>query len=123
MDYFFELKQKIWFQVLHGDSTRSHETIGDIETTLGELVGSKSQTFIREIKGKNDKKMGKLVVRCEKVQINNSSLTLQFSAKDLLDVAGFFSTNNPVFKLYRTAGDSGYVAVYESEVVKKTKHP
>jgi hypothetical protein len=122
MDYYFETKQKLRFEILHGEVSKKHEVIGNIYTTLGEIIGSKNQTYIKDIM-KSDKKMGTLIVKCEKVEINNSTVTLDLQCSELLNVAGWFSKDNPVIKLYRTAGDSGYVAVYESEVIKKTKNP
>jgi len=122
LDYYFEVKQKLKFEIIDIDGPNQTEFVGEVFTTLGEIVGSKNQTAIFDISCKG-KKTGKLVIKCEKVARNSSSLFLQFAGNDLKNVEGFFGKSNPVLKLSRAAGDSGFVVVYETEVVKKNLNP
>ena len=49
--------------------------IGLVETTLGALAGAKCQTSMLNLMNKN-KNMGKLIVRCEKIQECNGNLVV-----------------------------------------------
>jgi len=48
---------------------------------------------------------------------------IQVSGLNLLNVKGWFSKSNPLLRLSRAAGDSGFVNVYESERIKKNLNP
>lgn len=62
IDYIFESKQDIMFEVLDDDGGND-DHIGTVATTVGALMGSKNQTSILEIHSKG-KSQGKLIVRC-----------------------------------------------------------
>jgi hypothetical protein len=62
VDYIFESRQDIKFEILDDDSGND-DYIGNVETTIGALMGAKNQTSIIDIKLK-DKNSGKLIVRC-----------------------------------------------------------
>lgn len=67
VDFVFEVKQPIRFEV-RDDDGQSSEEIGFVETTIGSLVGAKNQTSILELHTKSTQKsQGKLVVRCDRV--------------------------------------------------------
>ena len=44
MNYYFEKMQKIKFHMIDGDG-ESYETIGEVETSVGALMGAKAQTW------------------------------------------------------------------------------
>lgn len=69
LDYIFESRQDIKFDVWDDDNGND-DFIGTVETTVGALMGAKGQTSILDIKNQ-DKNMGKLIVRCEKVGLSN----------------------------------------------------
>ena len=56
--------------MIDGDGT-SFETIGEIETNVGALMGAKAQTFSAPLEWKGNKKRGTIIVRCEAVQQSN----------------------------------------------------
>jgi hypothetical protein len=122
LDFYFEVKQKLKFEIVDIDGPNEKEFVGEVFTTLGEIVGSKNQTAIFDIHAKG-KKTGKLVIKCEKVARNSSSAFMEFHGSGLKNVEGFFGSSNPVLKLSRAAGDSGFVVVYESDVIKKNLNP
>lgn len=122
MDFYFEVKQKLRFEIIDIDGPNQSELVGEVFTTLGEIVGSKNQTAMYDILCKG-KKTGKLIIKCEKVARNASSVFLEFHGDNLKNVEGFFGKSNPVLKLSRAAGDSGFVVVYESEILKKNLNP
>ena len=59
IDYIFEVQQHIKFTVLDIDGPNSFDFIGDTETTVGKVFGSKNQTCILDIFDKKKKKSGK----------------------------------------------------------------
>ena len=127
LDYLFEVKQKLKFEILQYNGPNKTELCGVVETTLGEIVGSKQMTYIADIKHKN-KSHGKLVIKAEKVQQNLSIAKFQVSAKKLLNTRSilhkcFGKKSNPILKLSRAAGDSGFVAVYTSEKINNSLNP
>jgi len=122
LDYYFEVKQKLKFEIIDIDGPNQSEFVGEVHTTLGEIIGSKNNTAIFDIIAKGNK-TGKLVVTFEKVARNASSVFLEFNGHELKNVEGLFGKSNPVLKLCRAAGDSGYVVVYETELIKKNLNP
>lgn len=67
IDFIFEQAQPIKFEVVDVDGKNSFDLIGNYETTVGKLMGSKNQTMIGDLKNKSGKFGGKLVLRAERV--------------------------------------------------------
>ena len=68
----FESRQDIRFE-LWDDDEESIEYIGFVETEVGKLMGAHSQTSVLDLVGLNGP-VGKLIVRCEKVEDSNRTL-------------------------------------------------
>jgi len=123
MNYQFEVKQNLRFEVIDIDGPNKWELVGNVYTTLGEIVGSKNSTAIFDIKNKN-KVTGKLIIRSEKVNTKASSIVyFQIHGRKLTNKNGWFSTSSPYFKFARMTGDAGNVVVYTSETIKKNLNP
>jgi hypothetical protein len=127
LDYIFEIKQNIRFEVYDIDGPNKSELAGVVDSTLGEIVGAKNMSSTYDVvrKGKIN---GKLIVRCEKVQQNLSVAKMKISGVGLKNTRGFVKQcfgrmPNPILKLSRAAGDSGFVAIYDSERIKNTTNP
>ena len=73
IEFIFESRQDIRFDVYDDDGNGDQDDfIGYVETTVGALMGARSQTSILDLK--NDKSQGqngKLVIRCEKLTDSN----------------------------------------------------
>jgi Ca2+-dependent lipid-binding protein len=69
IDFIFESRQDIRFEVYDDDEKgQKDDFIGYVETTVGALMGARSQTSILDITNNESKKsLGKLVVRCEQI--------------------------------------------------------
>jgi Ca2+-dependent lipid-binding protein len=67
IDYIFETRQELRFEVYDEDDKKNDDLIGIVDVTLGALAGAKNQTSILTLLNKG-KDMGKLIVRCEKVE-------------------------------------------------------
>ena len=126
IDFHFEIKQKLRFEIIDIDGPNKSNFIGEVFTTLGELVGAKNQTSIWDIKDKNHIH-GKLIVRCESVKTSNSISKMQVSANNLQNVQswcfGVFGTNNPFLSFYRSREEGVWVKVHETEIIVGTNNP
>jgi hypothetical protein len=54
---------------------------------------------------------------------NNCKIFMEFNGNQLLDVSGCFGSLNPVLRLMRAAGETGFVTIFETDVAPKTKAP
>jgi hypothetical protein len=75
-DYIFESRQDLKFEVMDEDdktNSNNDDFIGVVETTLGACAGAREQTSILPLVNKTqNKNVGKLIVRVEPVNANNS---------------------------------------------------
>lgn len=55
LDYIFEVKQELRFEVRDDDGKGSYDLIGYCETTLGGIVGAKNSTLILDLTDKSKK--------------------------------------------------------------------
>ena len=79
IDYIFESRQDIRFDIFDDDGKGNQDDfIGYVETTVGNLMGARSQTSILDIRNEKEgkKNYGKLVVRCEKLDDSNGRYML-----------------------------------------------
>ena len=122
IDYIFEVKQPLHFEVIDIDGPNKWELVGHVYTSLGEVVGSRNQLAILNIVDKN-KTNGKLIVRSERVSGTEESALFEISAKNLMNRNSWLSPSSPYFKFTRMTGDSGKVVVFESEAITKNLNP
>ena len=80
VNYFFEKKQRLRFQMIDWDGAGEYDTIGSVETTLGEIMGAKTQTLKADLTldGKL-KSRGTIIIRAEAVK--ESNVTAHFQMK------------------------------------------
>jgi hypothetical protein len=73
------------------------------ETTLGNIVGSKQQTYMADLtKQGHSSSRGKIIVRVDSVKESNMDVTMQLSARNLPSNDFCFCTqNNIFFEIYR----------------------
>ncbi|KAK3101053.1 hypothetical protein FSP39_000607, partial [Pinctada imbricata] len=106
MKYFFEESQKLRFEIYDVDSPsqklESHDFLGRIDCTLGEIVGASS--------GKMERKLEYEIV------------TLHFSATKL-DKKDFLGKSDPFLIFYRANEDRSYTVTHKTEVIKNTLNP
>lgn len=117
MDYIFEVRQDIRFEVVDIDGPNSFDYIGHVETTLGTIVGAQNQTIILDLVDKQNKKSGKIILRSETVNVCRELLTLDWCCKGLKNVSGWFWTSCPFLRFFRSREDGNWLKVHETEVV------
>uniref|UniRef100_A0A665W9U2 Copine Vb n=1 Tax=Echeneis naucrates TaxID=173247 RepID=A0A665W9U2_ECHNA len=114
LDYFFEEKQNLRFDLYDVDSKSSdlskHDFLGQIFCTLGEIVGSPaiSANFCTLF----------LILT---ISLQDSA-TMQFCANKL-DKKDFFGKSDPFMVFYRSNEDGTFTICHKTEVVKNTLNP
>ena len=114
MDFFFESKQSLRFSVFDYDES-SPDPLGDVYTTLGDLV-AKGTTFLKL------STKGTLVVRVEEVKASQESFVLKMRGIKL-DKKDWFGKSDPYLIFYRSLGVNQWKEVHRTEVVKDTLNP
>uniref|UniRef100_H2SSI4 Copine Vb n=1 Tax=Takifugu rubripes TaxID=31033 RepID=H2SSI4_TAKRU len=144
LDYFFEEKQNLRFDLYDVDSKSpdlsKHDFLGQTFCTLGEIVGSpasrlekplgnrlfpSSETFVFYFllhRGIPGKKCGTIVLSAEELSNCRDSATLQFCANKL-DKKDFFGKSDPFMVFYRSNEDGTFTICHKTEVVKNTLNP
>jgi len=130
IDYYFEKNQEIKFEVLDEDSSRS-EAQGSLSTLVGNLVGSKNQTYCDNLvynfkKSKN----GKIIIKTDTVKESNFYAKMGVRAMGLKSKKsmGFFKSNHPFLVIKRTLhyddkDPDNAVKIFTSEIRDKTLNP
>uniref|UniRef100_A0A3B4C1C4 C2 domain-containing protein n=1 Tax=Pygocentrus nattereri TaxID=42514 RepID=A0A3B4C1C4_PYGNA len=111
LDYFFEEKQNLRFDLYDVDSKSpdlsKHDFLGQMFCTLGEIVGSPASRLEKPLGG------GKC---------GRDSATMQFCANKL-DKKDFFGKSDPFMVFYRSNEDGTFTICHKTEVVKNTLNP
>mmetsp|Transcript_29695 Transcript_29695/g.27159 ORF Transcript_29695/g.27159 Transcript_29695/m.27159 type:complete len:337 (+) Transcript_29695:175-1185(+) len=127
LDYIFEIKQIIKFEVFNTDGKTKHELCGTVIVPLGEIVGAKNMSLVCKIKNQGSVN-GELILKAEKAPQNLSVAHFTFSATGLSNTRSFLKKivgikSNPFLKLSRPSGDSGKVVVHQTENQSGTLNP
>jgi len=121
IEYRFEERQQIKFEIYDSDSSSSnlsaHDFLGSLECSVGEIVSTPVKPFTRSLA----KKKGSIsIVGTEESTIKEDAL-IKFSAKNL-DKKDFFGKSDPFFVISRPTG-STWTVVHRSEVIKEDLNP
>ena len=122
VEYIFELKQNIRFEVFDYDSPTSAEYIGGVDTQVGAIVGAKNNTLIIDLHNKSSKFAGKLIVRSEKISACRDHITWQWNAVKLMNTDGWFDKSDPLLRFFKQRGQE-WLKVHETEVVMNNLNP
>ena len=75
--------------MIDDDGAGSFDMIGEVETTLGNIMGAKYQTFQGDLRVPSDKKSrGLIIIRAEGIQASNSVVQMQLACEDIRNIAG-----------------------------------
>ncbi|KAH9489380.1 Copine-8 [Bulinus truncatus] len=132
VDYFFEECQRLKFEVYDVDSTSHNlsqqDFIGEVEVTLGEMVGSTGGCIIRHLKNKNfppGSSCGEIILRVEELSSNKEIITIYARGNDLdqKNWWGLFGKSDPFLTFYKANEDNSYTVVHRTEEIKNTLNP
>ncbi|XP_060794569.1 copine-9 isoform X2 [Neoarius graeffei] len=126
LDYFFEEKQNLRFDVYNVDSRSSniskHSFLGQTFCTLGEIIGSSGARLERTLSGIPGKKCGNIVFTAEELSNCRDIATMQLCANKL-DKKDFFGKSDPFLVFYRSNEDGTFTICHKTEVIKNTLNP
>jgi len=122
MDYKFEERQLLKFAIYDVDSESSsldsHDFLGSIEVSLGEIVSVQSKGFSKNLDGQS----AMIHIISEELLGNKETVTFKFSAKKL-DKMDFFGKSDPYMEISRSTECNQYVLVHRTEVIKSNLSP
>ena len=136
VDYIFEQTQKMKVEVLDIDGPNKSDYIGAAEFELGELMGSKNNMLIIDLKDPNRKqKSGKVIIRSEAVEEKQDRLNMRMNCTNL-DFNNLFSSPGESFLvIYKDKSGvnnadnmlsndfSSMIKVHQTETYPKGKNP
>ncbi|XP_057175466.1 copine-9 isoform X1 [Triplophysa rosa] len=127
LDYFFEEKQNLRFDVYNVDSRSSNMSkhksfLGQTFCTLGEIIGSTGSRLERVLSGIPGKKCGDIIFTAEELSNCRDIATMQLCANKL-DKKDFFGKSDPFLVFYRSNEDGTFTICHKTEVVKNTLNP
>uniref|UniRef100_A0A4W4EKQ9 C2 domain-containing protein n=1 Tax=Electrophorus electricus TaxID=8005 RepID=A0A4W4EKQ9_ELEEL len=146
LDYFFEEKQNLRFDVYNVDSRSSniskHSFLGQTFCTLGEIIGSAGARLERVLEhgyhshtgrllpfhtnlcflGIPGKKCGNIIFTGEELSNCRDLTTMQLCANKL-DKKDFFGKSDPFLVFYRSNEDGTFTICHKTEVIKNTLNP
>uniref|UniRef100_A0A8B9NN96 Copine 5 n=1 Tax=Accipiter nisus TaxID=211598 RepID=A0A8B9NN96_9AVES len=114
LDYFFEEKQNLRFDLYDVDSKMTprlrQDFLGQAFCTLGEIVGSAGSRLEKPLTGIPGKKCGTIILIAEELGNCRDVATLQFCANKL-DKKDFFGKSDPFMVFYRSNEDGTAIKV------------
>eukprot|EP01027_Heterolobosea_sp_BB2_P009704 GEZU01014294.1.p1 GENE.GEZU01014294.1~~GEZU01014294.1.p1 ORF type:complete len:479 (+),score=115.69 GEZU01014294.1:68-1438(+) len=126
IDYYFEETQTLRFGVYDIDNASTYsladdDFIGQVECTLGEIVGARGQVLHRPIMNRN-RKTGTMIIRAEEVAANNDTVALQFAGAKLAK-KDFLGKSDPYLVISKQNEDGTFTVVHKTEVIKQNLNP
>lgn len=122
-EYIFEIQQHVKFEVWDYDSPTKSDFIGECQTTIGVVAGSKNQTQIIELKDKSQKPGGKIILKLDKVNQCNDGLHLSMQIHNLVSQR-WFAKPKPFVRFVRVSSQNQFrIQAHETEIVKYTNSP
>ncbi|XP_026533425.1 copine-8 isoform X1 [Notechis scutatus] len=148
MDYFFEERQNLRFDLYDVDSKSpnlsKHDFLGQVFCTLGEIVGSQGSRLEKPVisklpwwnlvvkakvadrsslqKGIPGRKCGTIILTAEELNCCREAVLMQFCANKL-DKKDFFGKSDPFLVFFRSNEDGSFTICHKTEVVKNTLNP
>uniref|UniRef100_A0A3B5LWW5 Copine family member IX n=1 Tax=Xiphophorus couchianus TaxID=32473 RepID=A0A3B5LWW5_9TELE len=140
LDFFFEEKQNLRFDVYNVDSRScnisKHDFLGQTFCTLGEIIGSTGGRLERTLSifsatsltgacmcaGIPGKKCGVIILAAEELSNCRDIATMQLCANKL-DKKDFFGKSDPFLVFYRSNEDGTFTICHKTEVIKNTLNP
>ncbi|XP_056897542.1 copine-9-like [Takifugu flavidus] len=127
LDFFFEEKQILRFDVYSVDSRSSNiskhkDFLGQTFCSLGEIIGSTGGRLERILSGIPGKKCGTILFTAEELSNCRDLATMQLCANKL-DKKDFFGKSDPFLVFYRSNEDGSFTICHKTEVIKNTLNP
>ncbi|KAJ1349656.1 hypothetical protein KIN20_005253 [Parelaphostrongylus tenuis] len=124
IEYFFEEKQTMRFEIYDIDSTSTelsaHDFLGRIECDLAEIVSNRP--FRKALSGLK-RNSGELIIWSDEIDEGSKEQVLFRLRAKKLDRKGLFRKSNPFMKLYRISDDGSRVLAHRTEAITRKLNP
>uniref|UniRef100_A0A8C5RZ83 Copine 8 n=1 Tax=Laticauda laticaudata TaxID=8630 RepID=A0A8C5RZ83_LATLA len=114
MDYFFEERQNLRFDLYDVDSKSpnlsKHDFLGQVFCTLGEIVGSQGSRLEKPVIGIPGRKCGTIILTAEELNCCREAVLMQFCANKL-DKKDFFGKSDPFLVFFRSNEDGRTIKI------------
>uniref|UniRef100_A0A672ILU9 Copine-3 n=1 Tax=Salarias fasciatus TaxID=181472 RepID=A0A672ILU9_SALFA len=124
LDYYFEMVQKLRFEVYDIDSDNGSlqdaDFLGALECTLGQIVSSRKITKPLLLKDKTPAGKGTITI-CAEERTDSRVVAFETAARKL-DKKDFFGKSDPFLEFYKQT-DTGWQLAHRTEVVKSNLNP
>ncbi|XP_031584230.1 copine-3-like isoform X2 [Oreochromis aureus] len=124
LDYYFEMVQKLRFEVHDIDtencSLQEADFLGQLECTLGQIVSSRKLTKPLVKKDKMPAGKGTITI-CAEEMTDNRVVAFEVAARKL-DKKDFFGKSDPFLEFYKQT-ETGWQLAHRTEVVKNNLNP
>ncbi|XP_031728182.1 copine-3-like isoform X2 [Anarrhichthys ocellatus] len=124
IDYYFEMVQKLKFEVYDIDSENGSlqdaDFLGELECTLGQVVSSRKLTRPLVMKNKTPAGKGTISI-CAEERTDNRVVEFEAAGRKL-DKKDFFGKSDPFLEFYKQA-ETGWQLAHRTEVVKNNLNP
>ncbi|KAE9553783.1 hypothetical protein FO519_003004 [Halicephalobus sp. NKZ332] len=126
LDYFFEERQRMKFEIFDIDSgsqsLTQHDFLGRAECDLAEIVAAPFGTLTLPLKDLSGQK-GTITIHAEEInEGQKESMRFVIYGRNL-DKKDFFGKSDPFLNFYRLVADGSRQLVHRTEVIKKTLNP
>lgn len=115
LDYYFETQQPLKFEVYDYDSHTASDSMGSVESTLGQIIGK--GTIVLDLTTS-----GELTIRAEEVKESKDIIFLSLRAHNVAKM-DTFGKSDPYLVFSRLSEDGQWLRVYRTEEVKNTLNP
>uniref|UniRef100_A0A3Q0R6Q4 Copine 3 n=1 Tax=Amphilophus citrinellus TaxID=61819 RepID=A0A3Q0R6Q4_AMPCI len=124
LDYYFEMVQKLRFEVHDIDSEncslQESDFLGQLECTLGQIVSSRRLTKPLVKKDKTPAGRGTITI-CAEEMTDNRVVAFEVAARKL-DKKDFFGKSDPFLEFFKQT-ETGWQLAHRTEVVKNNLNP
>ncbi|CAD8192936.1 unnamed protein product [Paramecium pentaurelia] len=119
-NYYFQVQQYVKMEVHNYISSTQTQIIGQIETTMAEVIGSKNQLYKANIYNQNGRKSGQIILKADQVKQCNEEFCISLSGFKIKGIKlWFWDKIQPFLRFYRLKHNVDIpILVYETEFVK-----
>lgn len=117
------------FCIIDDDGKGAFDTVGDVETSMGALMGAKAQTLSAELQYKGKKNRGTIIVRAEAVQTSNACAEFAYKWQNLNNLSGGFigigkKRMRVRFEIGREIpGTDKFAEIFATQFIKQSDNP
>ena len=86
--YYFEKMQEMRFVMIDGDGGSDYDEIGEIVTSMGQIMGARAQMYQANLTHHGNANRGQIIVRSEAVQQSNEAVKIALQIQNANNVAG-----------------------------------